>query len=131
MREKEQRDATAEKRKEHTLNRRYEMKDETAMYDTVANGVFDELLEHTYFFGNEKDCSEIVAAISAAVANDLSDTERDGLVDRYYHGLKMNEIAAKRGVNPSTTTRNIARAKQKLELVAMKSNERAWRIGGG
>ena len=56
--------------------------------------------------------------LSAALKKELTDRERELFSAYYISGLTMPEIAAQKGVNKSTVSRAIARAKRKLRRVA-------------
>lgn len=82
--------------------------------------VFDALVYDNYQgSGNNKaELRRKLDIIYKAMKNELTENEFDALKDYYISGKKMKEIARERGVNPSTITRQIHRAKEKICHIA-------------
>lgn len=56
--------------------------------------------------------------LSRAIREELTSRQRDCLTMYYLHGKKMREIARALSLSPSTVTRHIKTAKQKLRRIA-------------
>ncbi|MBQ4569324.1 MAG: sigma-70 family RNA polymerase sigma factor [Ruminococcus sp.] len=56
--------------------------------------------------------------LKKAIAEELSDMQKLCLVEYYLNGKKMNVIASELNLNPSTVTRHIKRAREKLRHIA-------------
>ena len=63
---------------------------------------------------NSAACTRLVRNLRRAMAEELTEKERRAVELYYIDGVKMVEIARITGVNPSTVSRSIKRAKRKL-----------------
>ncbi len=82
--------------------------------------VFDALVYDNYqgAGSNKTELRRKLDIVYKAMKNELTQKEFDALKDYYIFGKKMKEIAIERGVNPSTVTRQIKRAKEKIIHIA-------------
>lgn len=67
--------------------------------------------------GNEEIMSKHMAmkkALYYVINNDLTKTQKSYIILYYKHGMKICEIAEQYGVNRSTVSRTISRAKNKI-----------------
>lgn len=64
---------------------------------------------------NHEEISELKRNLIRAIREELSDTERNDIMLYYGQRMNMVEIAAMRGVDPSSVSRNISRAEGKLK----------------
>jgi len=78
--------------------------------------VFDALVFDRYqgSGSNKAELRRKLDIVYKAMKNELTEKEFDALKDYYILGKKMKEIALERGVAPSTVTRQIRRAKEKI-----------------
>lgn len=53
-------------------------------------------------------------ALYYVITNDLTKTQKSYIILYYKHGMTISEIARKYGVNRSTVSRTITRAKEKI-----------------
>ena len=67
---------------------------------------------------NASDKQRMKNILSKAIHNELTENQRFCLVEDYIHGKKMKEIASMLSLNPSTVSRHIERARQKLRHIA-------------
>lgn len=67
---------------------------------------------------NIRDKSRMKAILLRAIRNELTDNQRTCLVEYYINGKKMKDIAQMLSLNPSTVTRHIRRACEKLRHIA-------------
>lgn len=82
--------------------------------------VFDALIFDKYQGGGGTNSAERrrkLNLVYAAMKNELTPLEFKTLTQYYVDGRKMKDIAEERGVNPSTVTRQIRRAKQKIQHI--------------
>ena len=82
--------------------------------------VFDALVYDNYqgSGSNKTELRRKLDIVYKAMKNELTQKEFEALKDYYIFGKKMKEIAIERGVNPSTVTRQIKRAKEKIIHIA-------------
>lgn len=52
--------------------------------------------------------------VQRVIRGELTDSQRETLMDYYFHHMSITEIAAKRGVNKSTVCRTLHRAEERL-----------------
>lgn len=62
----------------------------------------------------EFDKRHVMRALSVAIEERLTDTQRLYILDRYADHMTIKEIAEKRGVDTSTVSRTIKRARENL-----------------
>ncbi len=67
---------------------------------------------------SDSERSRMKQILKKAIANELSDMQKLCLVEYYLNGKKMNVIASELDLNPSTVTRHIKRAREKLRHIA-------------
>ncbi len=67
---------------------------------------------------NTSDRSRMLSIIKKAISTELTELQRLCIEEHYLKGRKMKDIAASLSVNPSTVTRHIRRAKDKLRHIA-------------
>lgn len=76
------------------------------------------------FFGyetggtNGRDISKMKKILQMAINNELTNKQRYCVCQYYFQGKSMKHIATELNVNPSTVTRHIQKAKEKLKRVA-------------
>lgn len=82
--------------------------------------VFDALVYDNYqgAGSNKTELRRKLDIVYKAMKNELTEKEFDALKGYYIYGKKMKDIAEERGVNPSTVTRQIKRAKAKIIHIA-------------
>lgn len=56
--------------------------------------------------------------ISKAIVTELTDMQRICLTEHYFNDKKQKEIASELGLNASTVSRHIAKARRKLQNIA-------------
>ncbi|MBQ2686999.1 MAG: sigma-70 family RNA polymerase sigma factor [Clostridia bacterium] len=81
--------------------------------------VFDALVFDKYR-GSGTNAAELrrkLDIVYRAMAKELTPIELKALTDYYVRGVKMKDIAKERGVHPSTVTRQIRRAKDKIKHI--------------
>lgn len=73
-----------------------------------------------YSFGksNGSDLKRMRTILLKAIASELTFPQRYCLTEYYLSERKMKDIAKELGVNPSTVTRHISKAKEKLRRIA-------------
>lgn len=84
------------------------------------NYVFDAFIFDKYQ-GGGTNCAERrrkLDIVYKAMRNELTPLQFQLLKDYYFHGRKMKDLAEERGVHPSTVTRQIKRAKDKIMHIA-------------
>ncbi len=64
------------------------------------------------------DKSKMKKILKKAIAEELSGMQKYCLVEHFIRGRKMKDIASELDINPSTVTRHIKRAKEKLRHIA-------------
>jgi len=81
--------------------------------------VFDALVFDRYSekSTNSTELRQRLNLVYKAMKNELSVIEFNVLKEYYINGKKMKEIARDRGVHPSTVTRQIRRAKEKIKRI--------------
>ncbi len=67
---------------------------------------------------NASDINTMKRILSKAIRTELTENQRVCLIEYYIHGRKMKEIAELLSLNPSTVTRHIRAAKDKLRHIA-------------
>ena len=67
---------------------------------------------------NKDKIHRMKAILFSALQNELTDMQRTCLVEHYLHGKKGKDIAAEYNLNPSTVSRHITKAKNKLQHIA-------------
>ena len=67
---------------------------------------------------NVQEKSRMKQVLFRAIRNELSEKQRLCLMEYYINGRKKKEIAAILSLNPSTVTRHIRRAEEKLRHIA-------------
>lgn len=60
---------------------------------------------------------DMAILLEKAIANELTETERNAVTDHWYNNETVTQIAEKRQVNPSAVKRTLSRAQEKLERV--------------
>lgn len=82
--------------------------------------VYDKLSYQCYTSGdtNRIDRTRMKGILSKAITSELTEQQRFCLVEYYLHGRKMKDIAVTLSVHPSTVTRHIRRATEKLRHIA-------------
>ena len=60
---------------------------------------------------------DMAILLEKAIANELTPTERETIVDHWYNNESVSQIAEKRGINPSAVNRTLNRAQERLERV--------------
>lgn len=66
---------------------------------------------------NKAELRRKLDIVYKAMKQELTEKEFDALKSYYILGKKMKDIARDRGVNPSTVTRQIRRAKEKIKHI--------------
>ncbi|MBQ4104993.1 MAG: sigma-70 family RNA polymerase sigma factor [Clostridia bacterium] len=86
----------------------------------AENFVFDTMAYRDFLSGdtNAKDRKFMKSILRRAINTELTEQQRYCLVEYYINGRKMKEIAAILSVHPSTVTRHIRRATEKLQHIA-------------
>ena len=67
---------------------------------------------------NESSREKMKKILSMAVLNELTERQRICIIDFYLNGKKEKEIAEELGVNSSTVSRHIMKARDKLRHIA-------------
>lgn len=60
---------------------------------------------------------DMAILLEKAIANELTETERNAVTDHWYNNETVTQIAEKRQINPSAVKRTLSRAQEKLERV--------------
>lgn len=60
---------------------------------------------------------DMAILLEKAIANELTETERNAVTDHWYNNETLTQIAEKRQVSPSAVKRTLSRAQEKLERV--------------
>ena len=60
---------------------------------------------------------DMAILLEKAIANELTPTERETIIDHWYNNESVSQIAEKRGINPSAVKRTLTRAQERLERV--------------
>lgn len=81
--------------------------------------VFDALIFNKYrqSGSNAEELRRKLEIVYKAMKNELTPKQFKLLTDYYIHGKKMKVIAEEMGVHPSTVTRQIKRAKNKITRI--------------
>lgn len=58
---------------------------------------------------------DMALLLERAIADELTETERETVTDYWYNSETVSSIAEKRGINPSSVKRTLSRAEEKLE----------------
>ncbi len=67
--------------------------------------------------GNESSFSvKLQGMVKDIIKNELSDLQRDAIIEFYYNGKTVTQIAKERGVNKSSVSRCLKLARQKIGL---------------
>lgn len=87
---------------------------------SVGEPFYEQLAYLDFMSGgtNKGDIKRMKTILRRAITTELTDPQRYCLTEYYIHGRKMKEIAASLEVNPSTVTRHIKRATEKLRHIA-------------
>lgn len=83
--------------------------------------VFEQAAYLAYTSSGETNLSEraiMRGILRKAIKNELTDNQRICLVEYYVRGRKMKDIASMLSLNPSTVTRHIRAARDKLRHIA-------------
>ena len=67
---------------------------------------------------NENSREKMKKILSMAVLNELTERQRICIIDYYLNGKKEKEIAEELGLNSSTVSRHIIKARDKLRHIA-------------
>ncbi len=67
---------------------------------------------------NSKDRKQMLRILKKAMASELTDRQRLCLEEYFLRGRKMKDIAKSLNLSPSTVTRHIRRATEKLRHIA-------------
>ncbi|MBQ5397896.1 MAG: sigma-70 family RNA polymerase sigma factor [Ruminococcus sp.] len=81
----------------------------------------ENLLTYNVFESEEDNTADIIRMkelAKKAILNELTDKQRYCLCQYYITGRSMKSIAAELGVNPSTVTRHIKKATQRIKRIA-------------
>ncbi len=60
---------------------------------------------------------DMAILLEKAIANELTETEREAVTDHWFNNETVSQIAEKKGINPSAVNRTLKRAQEKLERV--------------
>lgn len=83
--------------------------------------LYDKASYLTYLSTGETNTVEkfkMKKILKKAIAEELSGMQKHCLVEHYIRGKKMKDIATELNLNPSTVTRHIKRATEKLRRIA-------------
>lgn len=67
---------------------------------------------------NESSRERMKKILSMAVLNELTERQRVCIIDYYFNGKKQKEIAENLGIDSSTVSRHIIKARDKLRHIA-------------
>lgn len=67
---------------------------------------------------NEEARNRMKKILYSALQSELTDKQRTCLVEHYLNGKKEKDIALEQNLNPSTVSRHITKAKEKLKHIA-------------
>ena len=67
---------------------------------------------------NEEARNKMKRILYSALQSELTDKQRTCLVEHYLNGKKEKDIALEQNINPSTVSRHISKAKEKLKHIA-------------
>lgn len=67
---------------------------------------------------NEEARNKMKRILYSALQSELTDKQRTCLVEHYLNGKKEKDIALEHNLNPSTVSRHISKAKEKLKHIA-------------
>lgn len=96
---------------------------------TTDDWLMDLFAYQQYRHGESSSNAWLIRALNIALKEELSNVERECILSYYAENKKMVEIAASRGCNRSSVSRNIKRAKKKLFHVLKYTNARLLREG--
>lgn len=82
--------------------------------------VYEKVAYLSYISGNTNadDRKKMLNVLNKAISAELTDQQRYCLLEHYIHGRRMKDIAKELSLHPSTVTRHIRRAKEKLRHIA-------------
>ncbi len=60
---------------------------------------------------------DLAILLERAINRELSETERETIVDRWFNSLTQTQISRKRGISPAAVKNTLDRAQEKLERV--------------
>jgi len=66
---------------------------------------------------NRQKLLSIKKSLKSAIARELTERQREALELRYYNNMSVSEIAERLGINKSSVSRRLKRARSKLERV--------------
>lgn len=64
---------------------------------------------------NDEQLKRITRNLKKIILNELTPTQRDYLIDIYFRGMRVTDIALKYGVSKSSVSRTLRRARERLE----------------
>lgn len=67
---------------------------------------------------NEESRNKMKKILYSALQSELTDRQRNCLIEHYLNGKKEKDIAFEQNLNPSTVSRHITKAKEKLQHIA-------------
>lgn len=67
---------------------------------------------------NEESRNKMKKILYSALQSELTDRQRTCLIEHYLNGKKEKDIALEQNLNPSTVSRHITKAKEKLKHIA-------------
>lgn len=67
---------------------------------------------------NEESRNKMKKILYSALQSELTDKQRICLIEYYLNGKKGKDIALEQNLNPSTVSRHITKAKEKLQHIA-------------
>lgn len=78
------------------------------------------MADSVFFQGstNESSRERMKKILSMAVLNELTERQRICIIDYYFNGKKQKEIAENLGIDSSTVSRHIIKARDKLRHIA-------------
>ena len=87
----------------------------------AADELYEQISYRAYISSgstHNADKARMKRILKKAISDELSDLQKLCLVEHYINGKKMKDIAKELSVNPSTVTRHIKRATEKLRHIA-------------
>lgn len=66
---------------------------------------------------NSRQILKAKKIIKTAIAKDLTPLQRDMVIEHYFKGRTMTEIACSRGINKASVSKVLSRARKRLEKV--------------
>lgn len=67
---------------------------------------------------NEESRNKMKKILYSAMQSELTEKQRTCLIEHYLNGKKKKDIALEQNLNPSTVSRHITKAKEKLRHIA-------------